>query len=189
MGEVFGWQIEEEEYLRFLKDESGRLSRRYKKGFTIYQDKQRLLKFPAVVLGSISGVASFGTNTFPLPVQPYVSIIVGAISVFIAILNSIESALKISENVQGCLVSHQSFQKLHDDIDRETSLPINDRSTSGITFLRDAYTRYQQILAHAPILDIEFTSASATMTSLANSMTSAMSAASLQPISQPHHRE
>jgi hypothetical protein len=166
----FNWQLEEENYLRFLRDESGKLARRFKTGYIIYQRRQRLFKFPAVVLGSVSGVASFGTNTFPLQIQPYVSIVVGAISVFIAILNSIESALKISENVQGCLVSHQSFQKLHDDIDREMALPNNDRCTSGITFLRDAYTRYQQILAHAPILDITFSAASTHMISLANSL-------------------
>lgn len=150
------WQQDEESYLHFLKGESARLSRRYKVGFCEFQRQQRYIKFPAVVLGSISGVASFGTSTFPVDIQPLISIVVGCISVFIAILNSIESALKISENVQGCIVSHQSFQKLHDDIDREISIPVNDRTTSGIVFLRDCYTRYQQIVAHAPILDIQF---------------------------------
>lgn len=153
---VMEWNNDEESYLHFLKTESGRLGKRYKKGFLMYQRQQRFLKFPAVVLGSISGVASFGTNTFPSIIQPFISIIVGCISVFIAIINSIESSLKISENVQGCLVSHQSFQKLHDDIDREISIPITDRTTSGIVFLRDCYTRYQQIVAHSPVLDIEF---------------------------------
>ena len=146
------WMLQEEDYLRHLQLSCTKFSMAYSKLYAALNRKQRYFKIPAIIFGSASGMAAFGTNTFPGVMREYMPVIVGSISVFVAVINSIESYLKVSENMQASLTTHNAFQKLHDDIERELGIHVSNRNGSGINFLRDTYTRYQQIISSAPPL-------------------------------------
>lgn len=150
----FLWLEKEEHYLRHLQNSAAVYSAEYSKAYNIYERKQRYYKIPPIILGTITGTLSVGTTSlFPEQFHHWVPVAVGGVSVAIAIISSIESYLKIPEMVATALTSYKLFQELHDDIERELGIPNEDRSTSGVLFLRDAYTRYQQILGGAPPLE------------------------------------
>jgi hypothetical protein len=147
------WLPDEEMYLQSIKTSCEHLSKLYLEKYRKCKSLQTKLKLPAIIVGSFTGVASFGTDAFPLPGQKYVAIGVGIVSICIAILNTIESYLKVGENTNSAISAATQLQQLREDINRELCLPSNDRVDSGIVFLRDVYTRYIQILNQAPILE------------------------------------
>jgi|UniRef100_A0A6C0BGQ6 hypothetical protein len=147
------WLQDEEIYLHSIQKSCEHLSHLYLKKYKQCKSLQTGLKLPAIIIGSFTGITSFGTDSFPKNGQKFVSIAVGIVSICIAILNTIESYLKVGENTNSAMTAATSLQKLREDINRELSLPVSDRCDNGIVFLRDIYTRYQQILTSAPILD------------------------------------
>lgn len=147
------WLPEEEEYLRILHRRCHRLGLVYKKLHIDYKHTQNKFRLPAILLSSISGVVSFGQTVFPEEAQRWVSISVGGVNIFIAIINTVESYMKIGEMVTKSITSYAVLHKLADDIFCEISIPTKDRETSGIAFLRDCYTRYQQIMDSAPLIE------------------------------------
>lgn len=147
------WLPDEEIYLHQIQKSCENLSKLYLAKYRACKSLQTKLKLPAIVIGSFTGIASFGSSSFPPDSQHYVSIGVGIVTMCIAILNTIESYLKVGENTNSAISAATALQQLREDVNKELCLPASDRIDSGIVFLRDIYTRYVQILNQAPVLD------------------------------------
>lgn len=146
----YEWCEREENYLKQLHDMCIKQSRDYMILYRRTHRKQTQLRLPAIILSSFSGVASFGTSSFPQRWQKYVSIAVGILNISIAMIQTYESYLKIGDVVSKALAVSTGLKKLSDDIYCEVFIPVQDRELSGITFLRDAFNRYQTIVENAP---------------------------------------
>lgn len=146
------WHKEHEDYLTELRKTCDELAVAHRKCFKICKRKQRYYRIPIIILQTVSGTASFGTQTFPKSLQSYVSIVVGGISLFCAIVQSIESFLKISERMSAHYTAYQTFQKISEDIYLELSQQVCDRNTSGIVFVRQSYERFEKVMELAPYL-------------------------------------
>jgi len=144
------WLPEEEVYLKDLSKLCQELSCKFKRYHDVYKERQAKFKIPAIIISSITGIISFGTSNFPPQYSNYVSIGVGISSLFIALINSIESYMKIGENMSGSIQASMSFQKLKEAIDIELALPEEDRTSKGIIFLRECYSKYEKIWDLAP---------------------------------------
>lgn len=144
------WLPEEETYLKELSKLSQELSCKFKRYHDLYRDRQAKFKIPAIVISSITGIISFGTSNFPPQYSNFVSIGVGISSLFIALINSIESYMKIGETMSGSIQASISFQKLKESIDVELALPPEDRTSQGIIFLRECFSQYEKIWDLAP---------------------------------------
>lgn len=146
------WSSSHEDYLHELRKTCDELAAAHRESFRRLKHKQRYYRIPMIVLGTLSGTASFGTSTFPKVLQKYVSIGVGGISLLVAITQSIESYLKISERMSAHYTASQSFQKISEDIYLELSQQTIDRNTSGIVFVRQAYERFEKTYEVAPYI-------------------------------------
>lgn len=153
---VMRWYKEEEEYLRNLYLSCLEISKEYMKLYVHTHKIQTKLRLPAILLSSCSGVASFGSSGFDQPAQRWISIGVGVINVGIAIIQTYESYLKIGDIVSKSLSGSQALKKLADDILCELSLPIEDRDSNGVTFLREIFGRYQAIIDTLPPLEHKY---------------------------------
>lgn len=149
------WFDKEEKYLKYLYEVSLKLSKQYMELYKQTHAKQTRLRLPAIILSSFSGLASFGNTGFPRDYQRYVSIAVGLINVSIAMIQTYESYLKVADIVAKSLTVSSGLKKLAEDIHCEIFIPIEDRETNGITFLRDCFSRYGAIIYQAPPLEFE----------------------------------
>lgn len=147
------WHDQEERYLHILHDMCVQLSKEYMTLYIITHRFQTRLRLPAIVLSSLSGVASFGSSGFGDTIQRYISIGVGIVNVGIAIVHTYESYLKIGDIVSKSLTCSTAFKKLADDIYCETFIPVENRNSNGITYLRDTFAKYQTIIDQAPPLE------------------------------------
>jgi len=155
MGSDDEWFPDEIEYLKLLQAKCSQLSTQYTELYRITHSKQTNLRIPSIILSSFSGIASFGTTSFPADIQRYVSITVGIINIGIAMLQTYESYLKIPDIVTKSLTASSALKRLSDDIDCELYLPVQNRKQSGETYLRDCYNRYQSIMTEAPPLVVD----------------------------------
>ena len=153
MNNTTGWQKEEEEYLGILSDVCIDISNRFQDIYFLRKKTMTKIKVPAIMIGSLTGVASFGSTNFPKDVQRWVAIVVGVLNICVATLNTLEGFLKVNEEMTSAKATSQQLRKLAEDIEKELIVPSNNRPTLGSQFLRDAYTRYQQIMSHAPMLE------------------------------------
>lgn len=144
------WLPEEENYLKELSKLCQELSCKFKRYHDVYRDRQAKFKIPAIIISSVTGIISFGTSNFPPQYSNYVSIGVGISSLCIALINSIESYMKIGENMSGSIQASMSFQKLKESIDIELALPVEDRTSQGIIFLRECFSNYEKTWDLAP---------------------------------------
>jgi len=144
------WLPEEEEYLSKLSRICQIKSVKHRNYYMAYKRKDAKFKIPAIIVSAITGLVSFGTSSYPEDSRELVSIFIGISAVSIAIVNSIESYMKIGEIMAGCLQASISLQKLKEHIDIELLLPPSDRGTQGILFLRDVYSKYEKINELAP---------------------------------------
>lgn len=147
------WYDREEEYLTYLKDACSELSQVYMDLYLRTHKIQTKLRLPVIALSSCSGVASFGSSSFSPTAMRYISIGVGIVNVAIAIVQTYESYLKIADIVSKSLAASQSLKKLADHIECEIFIPIEDRESSGVTYLRECFSRYQAIIDQAPPLE------------------------------------
>ena len=154
------WRASEEAYLQQINRSAQNLSDVYNAKFEKLRDLSTKFRLPAIVIGATASAVSFGTSTFPMQIQGYISVIVGTTSLLIAIINTIESYLEISKTMTAALMTSTNMKKLSDDILCELALEEADRETSGIFFLRTVYTRYQQIITSAPPLEASKNAAS-----------------------------
>lgn len=154
------WRPSEEAYLLQINQSALRLCDLYTIKFVKLRDMSTKFRLPAIMIGATASAISFGTSTFPIQIQAYISVIVGTTSLMIAIINTIESYLEISKTMTASLMTSTSMKKLSDDILCELALEVEGRETSGIFFLRTIYTRYQQIITSAPPLEASKNAAS-----------------------------
>jgi len=144
------WKPDQEVYLRELSKVCETLSVRYKQEYDHYKKLEARFQLPAIVISSGLGIAAFGNNQFSADAQRSINIVMGVVGLGLGILNSVQSYLKIGPNMGGCLLASSNLLKLKESIDLELSLPIEDRSNSGLVFLRDAYNNYETHVSAAP---------------------------------------
>ena len=144
------WCEEEELVLRYIQNHCEYLSRKYRTVYVNKGQQQAKFRIPSIILGGITSVTSFGSYSFPPSTYRVISMTVGGISLFIAILNTIESYMKIGETMGASLQTSVNFQKLADQISCELTIPRNARTGKGIIYLKDCFALYQKYLDAAP---------------------------------------
>lgn len=158
--EVHFWCEREEEYLELLHKTCLELSEVYRRLYVSTIKIQNKLRLPSIIMSSLSGAASFGSSSFaawsnnPQQTQKYINVSIGIVNVFIAMLQTYETFRKIGDTVSNSISTSISLKKLAEDIHCMIFIPAGDRDTAGITYLKDAFNKYQSIMEKAPPLEI-----------------------------------
>lgn len=143
------WNAKEEDYLNSLAKSCKELSVRFKQIYDKYLSYQTKFRIPSIVISSTLGLMSFGNSQFG-DGAGIVSIVVGVCNVILGIMGSAEAYLKIGETMSGALLASNKLQKLCENIHLELALPVEERSSTGLMFLRSCFSQYEQILDNAP---------------------------------------
>jgi hypothetical protein len=138
------WLAPEQRYLEKMSDTCKRLTEKFKVIHRRYSKFQARFRIPSIILSSVTGLFSMGNSNFPAGYQQYVSVGVGIVSVSIAVLGSIESYMQIGDIMSQCM---QAATTLKEKIDCELALPIKDRRTDGIVFVRECAVEYHKAFA------------------------------------------
>lgn len=109
-------------------------------GATIYID------LPCIIIGAINGLISVGSKQI-FPGDDYASIYIGVISLFVSLLNTINSYFSWSRRAEGHKISSLNYAKLHRFISIELALPRNERMSAPdlLKYVKSEYDRLSEI--------------------------------------------
>lgn len=111
-----------------------------------------LVSIPSIVLTMLCGAASTSQSSVISLIGPgsteYVPLVIGLLSMFVSILNSISSFLKIPTLTEQHLQAHQSFGKIQRGIASEIQVAAADRTVSG----KECVKKYEELFV--AMLDI-----------------------------------
>lgn len=154
MAALAEWLPEEEAYLANIHRSCVDLGHLYDAYYEQFKVRTAQFRLPAILIGALTSAVSFSAESFPVPFRGYVNVVVGGTSLVIAILNTLESYFEYGKIMAGARSASAALKKIADDITVELALPVVDRETAGVFFLRSIYTRYQQVLNTAPYLEM-----------------------------------
>jgi hypothetical protein len=144
------WLNSEEEYLRKLQKQMIHFANVYEVAYRAFYRQEKIVKIPLIFISAINGLASFGTTSFPPQSQAYIPLCVGILSMIVGIVTGIETYLGISSNRSQSKDAAANFRSLSRTIDVELSLPVQDRSQNGSSFVRTMFSKAEAIYAYSP---------------------------------------
>ena len=104
---------------------------------------------PAIILSTVSGTASFGTNNLPDNYKPTAPLVIGTINILVGILTTIQHYLKISEYNEAYRVAELSWDKFARNIRIELSKAPEDRM-EVLQFIKISRNEYDRLMETTP---------------------------------------
>ena len=114
-------------------------------------------KLPTIFLTLIGGSAQASQDSLDKLIDspsftPWLPIILGMISLFVSLLNSVSSFLQIESLTQQHLSSSISFGKLHRLISRDIGISPTDRTLTGCQAVKTYCDQFDNLLEQSPPL-------------------------------------
>lgn len=114
-------------------------------------------KLPTIFLTLIGGSAQASQDSLDKLINspsftPWLPIILGMISLFVSLLNSVSSFLQIESLTQQHLTASISFGKLHRLICRDIGIPPSDRTLTGCQAVKTYCDQFDNLLEQSPPL-------------------------------------
>jgi hypothetical protein len=114
----------------------------HNKAFLWSSRRNDLIQIPSIVLSTVTGFLSATSNLVP-------QLALGAISVFVGVLNTVNSYYKFSSRGESHRIISTLYHKTYKQIEVELSLPIAQR-TPAEDFLKSLRTTMAQVSETAP---------------------------------------
>jgi hypothetical protein len=156
MNENFSKPMEYTEELEFLLKEIGEKCNGYhylhSQSEIKYNKINNYISIPTVILSSVAGMASIGTGSMFEGYEKEASIVIGLVSLFTSILNTIQGYFSFSKRSEAHKITAITYKKLYRNISIELSLERNQRIGAKY-FLRDIRSSIERLLEISPPLD------------------------------------
>lgn len=105
---------------------------------------------PAIIFSTISGTASFATNSFPKSMQQYAPMVIGSVNIIIGILTTIQQYMKISELNEAHRVSGIAWDKFARNISIELAKAPEERYLDAGHFLKVYREEFDRLMETSP---------------------------------------
>jgi hypothetical protein len=109
-----------------------------------------MFTLPVIIISTITGTANFAQTTIPPDIRKLVPFIIGSMSLFAAILSTVQQYLKIPELAEGHRTAYVNYGKLARDIRLQLSLPVQERGYHGENFVSFCNTEYDRLIEQSP---------------------------------------
>ena len=145
------WSKDYEIILENIRQNCIIMSNYHKKRFYHYKGLLKYFRIPLIVISSINSVFSVGLQ--PFLDQGIISVICCILSLFSAIISSLELFLAISSHMENELNNSKLFYLLGVDIFKTLSLNQDHRPLSGKDYLDKQYSEYTKLIENSNLID------------------------------------
>lgn len=139
------WSVAQENLLQELAQRCQSRSVMHGMEYRVYKRLNTLITVPSIVITLFGGAASTSQSSLIDLIGPssekYVPLVIGVLSMFVSIMGSISSFMKIPALTEQHLQAHVSFGKLTRKISSEIQVSPCDRSMAG----REACKKYEEM--------------------------------------------
>jgi len=145
-----GWTTDIEGILENMRLNCITLSGSHKEKYYHYKGHLKYFKLPLIILSSLNSIASVGLTGYME--QASISMLTCMLSLFSAIIASIELYLGVQKNMESELLASRSFQLLAYDIFKTLNLATEHRQINGKIYLDDKYNEYIKLVEQANLI-------------------------------------
>lgn len=143
---VITWNEKLEEYFTSTGEKAHCLGWLHKKSEAAYSKRTTFIDLPVIVLSTLIGATSIGSKSL-FGESPMAPIILGIISIFVSILNTVGAYFSWSRRAEAHRISNIQYSRMYRNISLEMSLPRNERSLPSelLRYIRVEYDRLSEI--------------------------------------------
>ena len=148
------WSSDIESVLEEIRINAVQLSNNHKQNYFFYRSLHKYFRIPTIILSSVSSVSSIGLQNYIS--QEHISGIVCLLGLSISIINSIELFLKLQETLESELTCSKEFYNLSIDIRKTLLLDVENRGTTGQSYLQEKYNEYVKLQDQSNLISNSF---------------------------------
>ena len=143
---IITWNEKLEEYFTSTGEKAHCLGWLHKKAEAAYSKRTTFIDLPVIVLSTLIGATSIGSKSL-FGESPMAPIILGIISIFVSILNTVGAYFSWSRRAEAHRISNIQYSRMYRNISLEMSLPRNERSLPSelLRYIRVEYDRLSEI--------------------------------------------
>jgi len=138
------WSDDIEDLCEHIRKNSIILERVHKKNYFYYKGTLKYFRIPSIILNGMNSVLAVSMSAYV--VQNTASLTNCVISLFIAIISSMEAFFQIQQNMENELMISKDYYILAIDIFKTLNLTRELRAVAGITFLDETMAKYQKLM-------------------------------------------
>jgi len=146
INENITWNDKLEEYFASTGEKAHCLSWLHKKAESLYSNRSTFIDLPVIILSALIGGTSIGSKEL-FGDSPAAPMILGLISIFVGILNTVGTYFSWSRRAEAHRISNIQYSRLYRHISVEMSLPREERTKPSelLQFIRTEYDRLNEI--------------------------------------------
>ena len=145
------WTPDIEIILNKLRIKSLLLSKFHKTSYFKYHNLLKYFRIPVILLSGLNSVFNVALNNL-IPIET-ASLLCCFLSLTVGIVGSIELFLQIQKQMDIHLHNSTKYCIIANDIDKMTTLDIENRSTDGLSFLEDYQNQFNSLMQTSIITD------------------------------------
>ena len=142
------WHTSLETYFAATGERAQGLAWCHKRAEEHYSARKTWIDLPVIILSGLTGFCSVGaTNIFGAENNQMSSILLGGVSLFVSVLNSVGSYYSWAKRAEGHRISSIQYSRLYRSIVVQMNLPRDERTSPGplLKDIKDQYDRLQEI--------------------------------------------
>jgi hypothetical protein len=149
-GEI-SWNNQLEKYFRDTGEKAHALAWAHKRGEETYSKRKAYIDLPVIVLSSVVGFCSVGSESIFVGVPQVGSLVLGVASLVVSVLNTVGSYYAFAKRAEGHRLASIQYARLFRFLSIELALPREERMTGHdlLKYTKDAYERLQEV---APLI-------------------------------------
>ena len=124
----------------------------HEKAYQMYHFRNTMFSIPVIILSTISGTISFSIGSFPVGFQVYMPMLIGAVNLFVGILQTISEYLKINNLANSHRIAAIQYDKFSRDIITELALPDNEKPHTNTEFILICKKEMDKMIEQSPNL-------------------------------------
>jgi hypothetical protein len=148
--ELFEWHNQQELILKQWSEIGASYRYLHDRSFLKFNSQNMGFAIPIIVISTVTGTANFAQGSFPVSAQPYVPAIIGFFNLLAGLLTTIAQFLRVSELLEGHRAASIAYSKFSRNIAVELSLPVSQRSMSGLDFINKCRTELDRLIEQSP---------------------------------------
>ena len=146
---VIHWNAALEQVISDLGEKAQCLSWLHSDAQSVCSTRNNYINLPVITLSTLSGTASIGSDLFKG--FSYASVVIGMVSIFVAILQTLNTYFSYSKLSKGHRLSSLHYQKLYSFIVIELALPRAERMQPGL-LLKVVREQSERLFETSPML-------------------------------------
>ena len=148
--EIFEWHTQQELILKQWSEIGSSYRYLHDRSFLKFNKQNMGFAIPVIVISTVTGTANFAQGSFPVAAQPYVPAVIGFFNLLAGLLTTISQFLRVSELLEGHRAASIAYSKFSRNIAVELSLPVSQRSMSGLDFINSCRSELDRLIEQSP---------------------------------------